>query len=108
MITPLGQRQMFQTVNAEAVRAALEVAGLAQREAVQKQVLADRMAEDKDTVAEIPQAEGLKTEERHPDRRGQQQGGRRDAGEEGGTGDETGGSPFGWANPADMHMDFLA
>ena len=37
MITPLGQRQMFQTVNVEAVRAALEVGGHFQREAAQKQ-----------------------------------------------------------------------
>jgi hypothetical protein len=107
MITPLGQRQMFQTVNAEAVRAALEVAGLAQREEAQKQVLADRMAEDKDSVPEIPQAERLKTEERHQGRRGQQQPGQREAGEGDGSREEPDGSS-GWANLADTHMDFLA
>ena len=72
MITPLGQRQMFQTINAEAVRSALEVSGLFQRELAQKQALLDRMAEDQASVPQIPRTDGLRTEER--------KGGRQDQG----------------------------
>ena len=57
MISPLGQRQMFQTVNAEAVRSALEGTGLLQREAMHKQVIMDQMAEDQASVLEIPKSE---------------------------------------------------
>jgi hypothetical protein len=103
MITPLGQRQMFQTVNVEAVRAALEVGGQFQREAIQKQALADRMAEDQASVPEIPRAEGLKTEERHGRR--QDQAPERDAAGRPRRRPEDPDEP---ADSADPHMDFLA
>jgi len=106
MISPLGQRQMFQTINAEAVRAALDVSGQFQREAGQKQIVDAHVAEAQVSVPEIPQAEGLKTEARHghgqSDEHGR--GGSRhaaDAGED----PEPDGTE---ANPADVHMDFLA
>ena len=104
MITPLGQRQMFQTVNVEAVRTAAEVAGQAQREAAHKQVLADRMAQAQDSVPEIPQAEGLKTEDRGHHRQDRQHEGH--PGGDGSREEATG--TDGSAIPADGHMDFLA
>ena len=104
MISPLGQRQMFQTINAEAVKAAHEVGGLLQRETGQRQAVLDRMAEAQASVPEIPFAEGLKAEER---KEGRKRGGRqgadgRGAQTEAQAGDDT------TANPADGHMDFLA
>jgi len=104
MISPLGQRQMFQTINAEAVKAAGELGGLLQRETGQNQGVLDRMAEAQASVPEIPVAEGLKAEER---KEGRQHGGRqrprRQDGEADGQGADT--EP---AIPADGHMDFLA
>ena len=105
MITPLGQRQMFQTVNAEAVRAALEVGEHFQREATHKQIVAERMAEAQAAVPEIPRAEGMKTEERRG--RGQGQGqarGRAGAAKAEGQPED----PDDHAESADPHMDFLA
>ena len=103
MITPIVQRQMFQTINAEAVRAASEVGGIIQREAALHQALMDRMAEDQVSVPGIPMAEGLRAEER--------QGGRRKEGQhpsernaKDGEAEDAGGE----ANPAETHMDFLA
>ena len=103
MITPLAQRQMFQTINAEAVKAALEVSGLIQRETAQRQAMLDRMAEDQASVPTIPKAEDLRTEER--------KGGRQDEGAPGpgrrrGPGAGRGGP--GKANVADAHVDLLA
>jgi hypothetical protein len=106
MITPLGQRQMFQTANVEAVRTALEVAGQAQREAAHKQVLADRMAEAQDSVPEIPHAEGMKTEERRQGRKDQEPPRRHGAAGAGPQEDR--GALEGAAISADGHMDFLA
>lgn len=104
MITPLGQRQMFQTVNAEAVRTAAEVAGQGQREAALKQGLADRMAEAQDSVPEIPKAEAMKTEERRQSRKGREHSGRQSGH---GPGEEATGTE-GPAISAEGHMDFLA
>lgn len=105
MITPVVQRQMFQTINAEAVRAAMEVSGVLQRENGQRQAMLDRVAEDQVSVPEIPEAQGLKTEER--------QGGHADGG-----GARDGQHPEGRAEtpddasataiPAEGHLDFLA
>lgn len=103
MITPLGQRQMFQTVNSEAVRAALEVGEHFQREATHKQIVAERMAEAQASVPEIPRAEGLKTEERHGRQQGQAQ--ERAAKEKTRRNPE---DPEDKAESADTHMDFLA
>jgi len=101
MITPLAQRQMFQTINAEAVRAALEVSGQFQKELAQKQAMLDRMAEDNASVPQIPKAEGLKIEERKQGRQEQGQEGQPGQGEEA---PKEGAE----ANPADAHLDFLA
>ena len=97
MITPVVQRQMFQTINAEAVRAASEVSGLLQRETVQRQSMLDRLAEAQGEVPVIPLTEGLRTEER--------KGGRQQKGRQGKHGEQE--QPDA-ANPADGHMDFLA
>jgi hypothetical protein len=103
MITPLAQRQMFQTINAEAVRAALEVSGQFQKELAQKQALLERMAEDNTAVPQIPKAEGLKIEERRQGR--QEQGREGQAEEQEGQESPQAGTE---ANPADAHLDFLA
>jgi len=102
MISPLGQRQMFQTINAEAVKAALEVGGLLQRETGQRQAVLDRMAEDQASVPEIPFADGLKAEER---KEGRKQEGRQGSPRRG-EGDQA--AEDAPAIPADGHMDFLA
>jgi alpha-D-ribose 1-methylphosphonate 5-phosphate C-P lyase len=102
MITPIAQRQMFQTINVEAVKSANEVAGLLQRETMHRQALQERMAEDQVSVPEIPVTEHLRTE----DRQGRQQ----DQGHPGGhkrDGEAPEADPN-EANPAEMHMDFLA
>ncbi|MDR3672237.1 MAG: hypothetical protein P4L36_15420 [Holophaga sp.] len=106
MVSPLGQRQMFQTINVEAVRAAAETSGLLQREATHKQVMADRMAEDQASVPEIPRTEAMRTEERKGGAR--DQGGRQGPGHgPGETADDQEAAPEG-ANPAEGHLDFLA
>jgi len=64
MVTPLGQRMVFQTAHAEAARAAHEVAHQLQREEIFKKNLADRMAEDKYSVQGIAESQALRTEER--------------------------------------------
>jgi hypothetical protein len=105
MISPLGQRQMFQTVNAEAVRAALEGSGQLQREAMNKQIIMAQMAEDQASVLVIPHAEAPRTEERRGG--GQGEGHRGSSGEPGDpdADSETGSVP---AKPAEGHLDFLA
>jgi hypothetical protein len=104
MITPLAQRQMFQTINAEAVKAALEVSGQFQRELAQKQAMIERLVEDQTSVPQIPRAEGLKIEERKGGKQGQEQEGQaKDQDEPDGTAQA---GPE--ANPAETHMDFLA
>jgi hypothetical protein len=107
MVSPLGQRQMFQTVNAEAFKAAQEVSGQLQREVGQRQAMADRIAEAQGSVPEIPRTDGMKTEERQRGRQGQGQGREGSPGEgRDGAGqvEETPAS----AITADNHVDFLA
>lgn len=103
MISPLGQRQMFQTINAEAVKAAMETGGLLQRETGQRQAVLDRMAEAQASVPEIPVSEGLKAEERKGGRQNEGRQGERKRDRE--AEEEAAGAQ---ANPADGHMDFLA
>jgi len=64
MVTPLGQRMVFQTAHAEATRVVHDIANQLQREESFKKLLADRMAEDKDAVNSIARSEALRTEER--------------------------------------------
>ena len=111
MVSPLGQRQMFQTMNVEAVRTASEVSGLLQREASQQERLVDRMAEAQGSVPEIPRTEGLRTE----DRQGHGEGQGREAGEHphrptdhGPDEDADADAASDTASPAEMHLDFLA
>jgi hypothetical protein len=105
MVSPLGQRQMFQTVNVESVKTASEVSGLLQREAHQKQAIADRMAEEQASVPEIPRTDAMRTEERRGRKQDQgREGSSRDAG----GGEEPDPDESAPANPADPHLDFLA
>ena len=104
MITPLAQRQMFQTVNAEAVKAALEVSGQFQRELAQQQAMRDRLAEDQASVPVVPTAEELRTEERQGGRREEAQEDHPEDRGEGGSGERDGAS----AKTADGHLDLLA
>lgn len=105
MVSPLGQRQMFQTVNAEAFKAAQEVSGQLQREVGQRQAMADRIAEAQGSVPEIPRTDGMKTEER--------QRGRQGRGHEGSPGEARDGEGEAEETPAsaitaENHLDFLA
>jgi hypothetical protein len=105
MVSPLGQRQMFQTVNVESVRTASEVSGLLQREAHQKQAMVDRMAEEQASVPEIPKTDAMRTEER----RGRGQGQGREGSSQDADGGEDPDQPEpAKANPAEPHLDFLA
>jgi len=102
MITPLAQRQMFQTINAESVKAALEVSGQFQRELTQRQAMVDRMAEDQAAVPTVPKGEAPRTEERKSGRQGGRDGGK------GGAGREQRGGGQAKANVAEGHVDLLA
>jgi hypothetical protein len=64
MISPLGQRQVFQTANVEAVRQAQEVSELIQRENTKKRVVDDRLLEDQASVRVIAESEHIQTGER--------------------------------------------
>lgn len=101
MITPLAQRQMFQTANIEAVRAAHEVSEQIQREQIRKKVADDHAAEEQASVRGIPASDQIRTEERG--HRNQEQG----AGESGEGGEPRPGED-GKAESADSHLDFLA
>lgn len=99
MITPLAQRQMFQTANIEAVRAAHEVSDQIQREQSRKKTAEDRAAEDQASVRGIPASEQIRTEERERNRNQHREP--EDEGEPQSGADET-------AESADPHLDFLA
>jgi hypothetical protein len=105
MVSPLGQRQMFQTINVESVKTAGELSGLLQREASQRQAIADRMAEDQASVPEIPNTSAMRAEERKGGRQGES--GRHGQGRE----EDPEADPEkadAKANPAETHLDFLA
>jgi hypothetical protein len=103
MVSPLGQRQMFQTINVEAVKSAHETSGLLQREASLKQAVVDRLAEDQASVPLISKTDAMRTEERKGGRRDQggRQGQASEDAEDAGDGQKD-------ANPAEAHLDFLA
>ena len=103
MISPLGQRQIHQTSQLEAIRQALDAGELLQREAGRKRAADDRVAEAQGSVPVIPQAGALRTEERH----GRDRGGE---GQSSAAGEDEASEPAGpeSANPADGHLDFLA
>ncbi|WP_316676512.1 hypothetical protein [uncultured Tolumonas sp.] len=64
MISPLGQRQVFQTANVEAVRQAQEVSEQIQRENAKKRAADDQMLEDEASVRVIAESEKIETSER--------------------------------------------
>lgn len=101
MITPLGQRQMFQTANIESVRAAHEVSELIQREQARQKTAEERAAEEEAEVHLIPGSDRIRTEER---RGGRNQGGTED--EPSGEAEER--ESRDGADPADSHLDFMA
>lgn len=106
MITPLGQRQVFQTAHVEALRQAHEVHEQVQREAARQKVAEDRLSEGAHEVHEVPHSDQIRTEERHGR---QQQQAPEDHGEgepkgEGGP-EAEGAHP---APPAEGHLDLLA
>ena len=98
MISPLAQRQLYQTANVEAVRQAHEVSGALQREQGLQKAADERLAEEEHTVRGIPKSDPLRAEERTGGRR-QERPPRED--EEGDEGDDSAGS-------AEAHVDFLA
>ena len=64
MVTPLGQRMVFQTSFTEAARVAHDIASQLQREDTFRQVLAERMARETDNIRVIQKSEAMKAEER--------------------------------------------
>jgi len=102
MVTPLGQRMVFQTAHTEAIRVAHDIAGQLQREDNFKKLLADRMAEDKDAVNSIAKSEAMKTEERQERQRrfANRQGEQNDENADGEQGER--------AILADGYLDFMA
>lgn len=104
MITPIGQRQVLQTVAAEAVRAAHEGNEQVQREIARRQILDQRLAEDQGAVHQVSSAENLRLEENpHEQRR---RGGH--PAQEEPTEAEDGEPEPRPAGPADSHLDLLA
>ena len=76
MVTPLGQRMVFQTSHSEATRVAHDIASQLQRDEAFKKILSDRMAGDAEMVRVIEKSEAMKAEERRERQR--RQGSRRD------------------------------
>lgn len=103
MITPLGQRQIFQAANLEAIRAAHEVGEQLQREAVRRKAADDRLAEDQETVNRVTPGQAMRAEERKEHRKG----GREAGGPSGEAHDEAEGT-VDPAAPAESRLDFLA
>lgn len=104
MISPVAQRQIFQTAHVEATRLAHEVGGQLQREAVSRQAAEDRLTEGSAEVHQISHSDRIRTEERKQQR--QQASGGGSHGEEPEEGAEAEAS--GKAGPAGPHLDLLA
>jgi len=102
VITPLAQRQMFQTANIEAVRAAHEVSDQIQREQSRRKTAEDHATEDQASVRGIPASEQIRTEERERNRHQDREAG------ESSEGDERQAPVDETAESADSHLDFLA
>ena len=101
MISPLGQRQVFQTANIEAVRQAQEVGELIQRENARKQAVDDRLHEDQASVRVIAESGKIQTNERQGGRGAQEELPEQKAAKEKQDGEDT-------AESADPHLNFLA
>mgnify|MGYP001111597669 CR=1 FL=1 len=102
MISPLGQRQIFQTANVEAVRQAQEVSEQIQRENVRKRVVDEHLLEDEASVRVISSSERIRTDERQGR---QEQQGAESQGAEDKAKQEGGEKP---AESAETRLDFLA
>lgn len=110
----MGQRQIWQTANVEAVRQAQEVSEHIQREEVRKKVADDSAAEEQAGVRVIPKADPMRAEERK-ERQRQEKGSHEGEGEpepEALT-EETEASPETASEPQLLHrplhhLDFLA
>lgn len=104
MISPLGQRQIFQTANMEALRQAHAVSEEIQRDIMKMKAAEDQMVEDQSNVRLIPEFERILTEERKEsqERKGPR---KRKAGDE--VGEGTKDDP-GSAGDADARLDFFA
>ena len=72
MITPLVQRQIFQTASVESVRLAAEGHGLVQQEQARKQSFDTKLAEALVDVPDVEEADVLRLADR--ERKGRQQG----------------------------------
>ena len=64
MVSPLGQRMVFQTQHTEAIRTASEIVSQLQRDETFRKTLADRMAEDDAGIRTIPRSDSIRAEER--------------------------------------------
>lgn len=104
MISPLGQRQIFQTANVEAVRQAHEVGGEIQREIMKAKTAEERLVEDQSTVRVIPEFERILTDERKGGR-DRQEAAKHPAG---GTAESEVEEEANSAVDADSRLDFLA
>jgi hypothetical protein len=104
MITPLAQRQIFQTAHTEVANKAQEVSGQLARDAAFKKVMDERFTEEQASVHTVPKSEGLRIGERgakggqeeHPGREKEPE---EDAGEP---------APEASAGSAEGHLDLLA
>jgi deoxyribodipyrimidine photolyase len=103
LITPIGQRQILQTVTAEAVRAAQEGSELVQREVARRQFLEHLLAEDQGAVHQVTSTENLRLEENAKEQRR-----RHKETPAGKPGEQAEQEEPGQAGPADPHLDFLA
>jgi hypothetical protein len=102
MVSPLGQRMVFQTSHTEAIRTATEIASQLQRDETFRKTLADRMAEDDAGVRTIPRSDSMRLEERQERQRQSAHQGR------GGNEEDEEGEGDRQANLADNRVDFLA
>ena len=98
MISPLGHRQILQTLAVETVRQATEGGAQVQRELARRQAFDQKLAEALEDVADVSETDELKLSERQGQGRKQESG----TGASDENGDE---SP---AEGADPHVDLLA
>ncbi len=98
MISPLGHRQILQTLAVETVRQATEGGAQVQRELARRQAFDQKLTEAMEDVADVSETDELKLSERE----GQ---GRR---QESGTGASEEGEEDSPAEAADPHLDLLA
>lgn len=98
MISPLGHRQILQTLAVETVRQATEGGAQVQRELARRQAFDQKLAEAMEDVPDVPETDDLKLSEREG--RGRKQ--------ESGTGPSDDKAEEGQAEAADPHLDLLA